>query len=127
MAIESGPTLALSPSRYGVLGRSRSFRFLWTAHTVSAFGDAITLVALPSVAILTLHASGLAVGALSAAQGLAWGIFGLVAGVWVDRLRKRSVMIGCDLARLLLIASVPALSLLGVLRIWQLAVIAALA
>ena len=108
MAIESA---AAEP--FGVLARSRGFRLLWAAHTVSAFGDAITLVALPSVAILTLHASGLAVGALSAAQGLAWGVFGLGAGVWVDRLRRRFVMIGCDLGRLLLIASVPALSLLG--------------
>ena len=64
----------------GLLGRSREFRRFWTAHTVSACGDAITLVALPTVAILTLHASALQVGALTASGGLAWGLLGLAAG-----------------------------------------------
>ena len=46
----------------GLIGRSRDFRLLWAAHTVSVSGDAVTLVALPTIAILTLHATGLAVG-----------------------------------------------------------------
>ena len=113
--------------RLGLLGRHRDFRLLWTAHTVSVLGDSITIVALPSVAILTLHAGALAVGVLTAAWGIAWGVFGLVAGVWADRLPRRGVMIACDLARLALIASIPAVYLVGGLTIWQLAVVAALA
>ena len=111
----------------GVLGRSRDFRRFWAAHTVSACGDAITFVALPTVAILTLHASGLEVGALVASGGLAWGLFGIVAGVWTDRLPRRAVMVACDLLRLALIASVPIAYLLRWLTIWQLAAVAALA
>jgi MFS family permease len=113
--------------RLGVIGRSCDFRLLWTAHSISTFGDAITLVALPSIAILTLHVGALAVGVLSAMQGAAWGVFGLVAGVWVDRLPRRAVMIACDLARLLLVGSVPVVAAFGRLTIWQLAAVAALA
>src|SRR5689334_14936083 len=126
MAIESAAEPSTARRRLGVLGRSRDFRGLWAAHSVSAFGDAITLVALPTVAILTLHVGALAVGAISAMQGAAWGVFGLVAGVWVDRLPRRRVMIVCDLARLVVVASVPIAAALGWLTIWQLAAVAAI-
>ncbi len=122
-----GKARSFTERSLGVLGRSRDFRRFWAAHTVSACGDAITFVALPTVAILTLHASGLEVGALTACGGLAWGLFGLVAGVWTDRLPRRAVMVACDLLRLAVIASVPVAYLLGGLTIWQLAAVAALA
>lgn len=127
MAVETGIEPSSARSSGGVLARSRDFRLLWAAHSVSAFGDAVTLVALPSVAILTLHAGALAVGAISAMQGLAWGLVGLPAGVWVDRLPRRKVMINCDLGRLLVIATVPVAAALGGLTIWQLAAVAGIA
>ena len=111
----------------GLIGRSRDFRLLWAAHTVSVSGDAVTLVALPTIAILTLHATGLAVGILTAAWAVAWGAFGLVAGVWTDRLPRRRVMIVCDLARVVLLGSIPAAYFAGLLTIWQLLAVAALA
>jgi MFS family permease len=107
------------------LRRASAFRLLWTAHTVSAFGDAVTLVALPSAAILTLHAGGFAVGGLSAAQGAAWAIFGLVAGVWVDRLPRRIVLVTCDVLRALLLLTILVAAALGALTVWQLIGVAA--
>jgi MFS family permease len=123
----AGKPRSVARRSLGLLGRDRAFRRFWAAHTVSAGGDAVTLVALPTVAILGLHADGLAVGALTAVSGLAWGIFGLPAGVWADRLPRRAVMVVCDLVRLALIASVPVAYLLGSVTIWQLIVVAALA
>ena len=112
--------------RFGLIGRSRDFRLLWGAHSVSALGDAVTAVALPSVAILTLHAGGVVVGLLTAAWAIAWGAFGLVAGVWTDRLPRRRLMIACDLARLVLLASVPVAYAFGALTLSQLLLVAVL-
>jgi MFS family permease len=123
----AGKPRSVAQRSLGLLGRDRAFRRFWAAHTVSAGGDAVTLVALPTVAILSLHADGLVVGGLTAVSGLAWGIFGLPAGVWADRLPRRAVMVVCDLVRLALIASVPVAYLLGTVTIWQLVVVAALA
>ena len=73
------------------------------------------------------HASAPAVGALNAAGWSAWAVFGLVAGVWVDRLSRRPLLVGTDLLRLVLIGSVPVAWIFGVLTIWQLLAVAAIA
>jgi MFS family permease len=112
---------------HGLIRRNAAFRRLWAAQTISVFGDAVTNVALPSVAILALHAGALTVGFLNAAGWSAWGALALVAGVWVDRLRRRPLLVSADLVRLVLIASVPAAWALGVLTIPQLLVAAAVA
>ncbi len=111
----------------GVLRRNTDFRKLWAAQTISVMGDAVTNVALPAVAILSLHAGSLAVGALNAAGWSAWGLLALVAGVWVDRLPRRPLLIGADLLRLVLVGSVPLAWALGVLSLAQVLVVAALA
>jgi predicted MFS family arabinose efflux permease len=111
----------------GVIRRNRDFRRLWAAQTISVFGDAVTNVALPSVAILSLHAGTLTVGFLNAAGWSAWGALALIAGVWVDRLARKPLLVGADLVRLLLIGSVPAAWALGILTIAQLIVVAAVA
>jgi Na+/melibiose symporter-like transporter len=113
--------------RGGVLRRNQAFRSLWAAQTVSVFGDAVTLVALPTVAVLVLDAGAFAVGALTAAGWAAWAVFGLVAGVWVDRLSRRPLMVLADSVRVLLLASVPAAYAFELLTIWQLLAVAALA
>lgn len=100
---------------------------MWAAQTISVFGDAVTLVALPTVAVLVLGAGALAVGALTAASWAAWAAFGLVAGVWVDRLPRRPLMVLADVVRMLVLASVPAAYLFELLTIWQLFAVAALA
>jgi MFS family permease len=115
------------PHRLGLLARSRAFRLLWSAHTVSVVGDAVTLVALPTVAILTLHAGGLAVALITSSWAIAWGLLGLPAGVWTDRLPRRRVMIACDLVRAVVLASIPIAYAADTLRIWQLILVAAFA
>jgi MFS family permease len=100
---------------------------MWAAQTTSVFGDAVTLIALPTVAVLVLDAGAFAVGVLTAAGWAAWAVVGLIAGVWVDRLSRRPFMVLADLVRVVLLASVPTAYAFHVLTIWHLLVVAALA
>ncbi|WP_336208326.1 MFS transporter [Nonomuraea sp. LPB2021202275-12-8] len=109
----------------GVLRNPDFLRFLGS-HVANEIGANISRVALPMVAVLALHASPMEVGVLSALQTSAFLIIGLPAGVWVDRMRKRRVMMTADLARSLLLASIPLAQALGVLSIWLLCVVALL-
>ncbi|NUW36544.1 MFS transporter [Nonomuraea sp. SMC257] len=84
-------------------------------------------MAFPLVAVLVLHADALEVGLLSALQTAAFLAIGLPAGVWVDRLPKRRVMMTADLARFVLLASVPIAYVFGLLSIGMLLVVALLA
>jgi MFS family permease len=77
----------------------RDFNALWFGQTVSLFGSAVTQLALPSVAILTLHATPLQVGALNALGYAAFPILGLAVGVWADRMARRPIMIAADFVR----------------------------
>lgn len=99
------------------LWNNSSFLNLWAAQTVSHFGTQITLVALPLAAALTLDASAGQMGLLAAAGTLPALVFGLLAGVAIDRVRRRPVMIATDVARALVLASVPLAWALGLLRI----------
>jgi MFS family permease len=103
--------------------RSRGFSRLWTASTVSVFGSMLSALALPWVAILVLHATPLEVAFLGCADLLAGMSVGLVAGAWVDRLRRRPILVLADLVRALLLASVPLAAALGVLGLAQLFVV----
>ncbi|NIK61190.1 MFS transporter [Kribbella shirazensis] len=102
------------------------FRKLWIGQLVSASGSAVTTVALPLVAVVNLQASAVQMGALSALTIAPHLVFGLLAGVWVDRWSLRRVLIWTDVGRLLLLGSVPAAAALGWLRIEQLYVVAVL-
>ncbi|MDQ6649172.1 MAG: MFS transporter, partial [Actinomycetota bacterium] len=93
---------------------------LWTGQAVSEVGSQVTLLALPLLAALTLHASTFEIAALSAAGSAAFLLVALQAGALVDRLRKKRVMVWADITRALVIATVPAAKLAGVLTIWQL-------
>ena len=97
------------------LWRNADFLALWRAQTVSEFGSEITRLALPLTAALTLQATAFEMGVLRAAANAPILLLGLVAGVWVDRLRRRPILIGADLGRALLCA-IPAIALLGALR-----------
>src|SRR2546422_5782 len=88
----------------GRLWRHPDFLKLWAGETVSEFGSQVTLLAVPTVAILVLHAGPFQVGVLSALEFLAFPTLGLVAGVYADRLRRRPIMIVCDIGRLLALA-----------------------
>ncbi len=100
------------------------FHKLWAATTVSLFGDAITGLALPLTAALTLHADALQMGLLTSVGMLPHLFLYLVAGAWVDRGRKRPFMITADLARAALIGAIPLSALLGVLRMQELYLVA---
>ncbi len=112
------------PFRPQGLWRHPNFLKLWVGGTVSAFGSQITFLALPLTAVLVLDASPLQMGILAAIGGLPSLAFGVGVGVWVDRLRKRRVMIVADYGRALLLLSVPIAAWLQVLRIEHLYAVA---
>jgi MFS family permease len=104
----------------GKLWRDGEFLKLWGGQAISEVGSQVSLLALPTVAILVLGASPFQVGLLAASENLAFPVLGLVAGVYVDRLRRRPIMIVCDVGRLLALATVPVAFALGVLSMGQL-------
>jgi MFS family permease len=93
-----------------------NFRRLWLARTVSGFGSEITYLALPLLAATTLDATPAQMGVLTAAGTLPNLVLGLWAGVWVDRTRRRPLMIMADLVRALVVGLVALAALLGALR-----------
>ena len=98
---------------------------LWSASTVSVFGSLITRTALPFAAILALGATPSQVGWLSIAELLPGFVIGLGAGAWIDRRRRRPVMIGADLGRAAILLLVPLAALLGALSLPLLIAVAA--
>ena len=94
------------PRRFGLL-HQYDFRQLFFADTVSQLGSQVTQIALPLVAILVLKASPFEVGVLAACDTAAFLLVGLPAGAWVDRMRRRNVLIVGDLGRAVLLVSVP--------------------
>jgi len=103
---------------------SRDFRLLWTGETTSFLGSSIGGISLPLVALDVLHSSVILVSALTALAWLPWVLIGLPAGAWVDRLRRKPVMIAADLVSLVAFASVPIAAWCGVLTSAQLLVVA---
>lgn len=89
------------------LWRNRDFMKLWTGQTVSELGSRITRDGLPLAAVMVLHAGPLEMGFLRAIGGAAALILGLYAGLWVDRLRRRPIMILADIGRALCLAVIP--------------------
>ena len=97
------------------------FRRYWAAQTVSMFGDQIAGIAVPLAAVLVLHAGAAQMGYLTALEWLPSLLFGLHAGVLVDRRgRRRATMIAADIGRFALLTSVPACYLAGLLTFGQL-------
>lgn len=99
------------------LWRNERFLRLWGAQTISWLGSQVTLLAVPIIAVVTLDASPLAIGVLAAATTLPAPLFGLLAGVWTDRLRRRPILIGTDLGRAVALAMIPLALWLDVLSI----------
>ncbi|GAA1677593.1 MFS transporter [Kribbella sp. NPDC056951] len=102
-------------------------RKLWVGQAVSTAGSSITTVALPLVAVLTLQASPLQMGLLSALTVLPHLVFGLPAGLVVDRVSLRRLLITADVGRAVLLGSIPAAAAAGVLHMGQLYGVAVLA
>jgi MFS family permease len=104
----------------GRLWRDADFLRLWGAHTISQFGTQITLLAMPLAAIVSLEASAFEVALLAALEYAPFLLLTLPAGVWVDRVRRRPLLIAADVGRALVLATVPLAWALDVLTIWQL-------
>ena len=114
MTIERTPGAEPSPAEVDravphrpSLWRQGDFMKLWTGQTISQFGDEITLLGIPLLAIGILGAGPLEMGILGVVRFLPWIFFTLPAGVWVDRMRRRPILIGADIARAVLLASIP--------------------
>ena len=78
---------------------------LWVGQAVSEIGSAVTIVALPLAAVVLLHATTFEVGLLAAAGTACFLLVALPAGLIVDRVAKRRLMIACDVARMLILGS----------------------
>ena len=109
------------PSRS--LLRHPDFLKLWTAETISVFGSAVTQLALPLIAATVLQVSAFEFGLLTTIEFLPFILLSLPAGVWVDRLRRRPILIAADLGRAITIASIPVAFAFDALTIWQLYVV----
>lgn len=107
----------------GALWHNRDFLWLWTAQSVSQFGSEITSLALPLVAIIVLDASTFEVAALAVVDWLPFFVFSLPAGVWIDRLPRRPIMIAADWGRAVALVSVPLAYLFDVLTLGQLYIV----
>ena len=107
----------------GGLWRHGDFLKLWSAETISQFGSTIDDIAFPLVAILVLDASAFEVAALATVLFLPFIFFTLPAGVWVDRLPRRPILIIGDFGRAALYATVPIAYVADVLTLWQLYVV----
>ena len=106
------------------LWRHPDFVKLWTGQTISLIGSQVTFLALPLTAVLVLNATPAQMGFLTAAGAIPSLLVGLFAGVWVDRHRRRPILIAADLGRAALLLLIPVAALLGVLRIEYLYIVA---
>ncbi len=105
------------------LWRDSDFMKLWIGETVSLLGSQITPFALPLVAILVLNATPDQMGILGAVEFAPFLLIGLFAGVWIDRRRRRPILIGADIARTLLLATIPIAAMLNALSMMQLYIV----
>ena len=106
--------------RRGGLWRQRDFGLFWTGESISEVGNSVTIVVVPLIAIDTLHASTFIVTVLTAMVWLPWLLVGVPAGVWIDRLPPRPVMLASDVISLTAYGSVPVAAWFGVLTVAQL-------
>ncbi|UJW36277.1 MFS transporter [Saccharothrix sp. AJ9571] len=112
--------------RENSLWRHADFRRLWAGDTASQLGTFVGHTVLPLLAATVLAASPFEMGVLTAAETLAFLLLGLPAGAWVDRFRRRPLMLRADFARAALLLSVPLAWWAGVLTLTQLVVVALL-
>lgn len=108
------------PPRFTGLWRHRDFLRLWGARSASVFGTQLASLAYSLTAVITLQATPVQLRLLNAASSGSAALVGLFAGVIVDRVRRRPLLIGADVGRALLAATIPLAAALGALHISQL-------
>lgn len=94
------------------------FRSYWSAATVSSFGSAVSAVAVPVLVVTVLHASPFEVGLVNAAQFLPYALFGLIVGAYVDRFRRKPLLIWASVGRGVCLGAIPVLWFTGLLNLW---------
>jgi len=114
----------LEPAPQRSLIHHHDFRQLWAAETISQIGTQITQIALPILAVITLSATEFEMGILIALETLAFLVIGLPAGAWVDRWRRKRVLVVNDLVRAVALASLPLAYAFDMLTLWQLFAVA---
>lgn len=102
----------------------RDFRLLVAGQATSQLGTQVSSIAIPLLAVVSLHASALQLGLISASSTIAFAVIALPVGAWTDRWPRRPVLVASDVARALLLATIPLAWALGGLRITQLLVVA---
>jgi MFS family permease len=107
----------------GGLWGHRDFLKLWTGQSISELGSQVSQLAIPWLAAFGLHASPLEFSLLGVLQFLPFILFALPAGVWVDRLRRRQILLVGDASRAVLLGLIPVLWAAGALRMWELMVL----
>jgi len=95
----------------------------WTGQTISNLGSSVTLFALPLL-VYKLSGSALDLGIASAATFLPYLLFGLILGAWTDRVNRKRMMIGTDIGRALIVASIPLVFAFGLLTVWWIYIVA---
>jgi MFS family permease len=117
----AGPAAPRRPS----LTRHGDFLKLWSAQTISVFGSQISALAIPLVAAYVLNVDAFAFAMLGTIEFLPFILFALPAGAWVDRLRRRPILISGDLGRAIALATIPVVYAINPtwLTIWQLYVV----
>ncbi len=122
--MSSKPMLFQRFFHLGALWSHADFMKLWTGQTISLFGSQVTLLALPLTAVVLLNATPMQMAILSAAEFAPFLLVTMLAGVWIDRKRRRPILIFADIGRALLLACVPVLSAIHQLHISYLYIIA---
>jgi MFS family permease len=117
----------LEPDASPSIWQDSAFVRVWAAASISYVGSSITRSALPLAAIYGLSAGALELSAIRSVEFVGWLLMGLVAGAWVDRLRRRPVMIAADIGRAVVLGSIPIAAVAGALTLAHLIVAAFLA
>ena len=103
---------------------SREFLKFWVGQSVSMLGNQFTLLALPIAAAVTLHANAAEMGVLGAMRFGPGILFGFPAGVWLDRNRRKPILVASQAVSAIALATIPAAALLHHLTIGQLYAVA---
>ena len=121
-AASGAPDGAQPPARS--LWHNQRFTRFWLSQTMSMIGSQVSYLALPLAAVLILHAGAMQTGMLTAASRLPFLVFGLLVGVWVDRFRRRPMLVLAYLGRAVVLAWIPVAALLDILTVEQVYLVA---
>jgi MFS family permease len=107
--------VTLQPKNIQNLWRDADFLKLWVGQTISMFGSSLSRLAIPLIAALMLNATPAEMGFLAAVGTAPSLLIGLFAGIWVDKIKRRTLLILSDAGRALLLITIPAAAYLGIL------------